>query len=101
LDGANITFEIGQRPRGVHLQQSVEAFQLALQIAVEAPEIAETCRLEVHFVQPHQGVDEFLADSVGRVLAEPWREGVTQDVSLDVGHDVERRADHALVLAHH
>jgi hypothetical protein len=82
------------------LPEAGEAAQLAVEVARRLAEAVEPARPPVGVVHLHERVDELLADRApaGRVV-ERGGHGGRDHVALDQLHDVERRADHALVVA--
>ena len=77
-----------------------EAAHLALEVAARPDEVGDAGALHVDRVDLDQRVDEVEPERAARLLGlEARRELVGDDVRVDVVHDVERDADHALVLA--
>ena len=79
---------------------AVPPFELAGDVAVPAGEVAQADGVDVHGMEPGQGVDERRSGSGPRRLGQQ-RGGplVADDVPLDEGHDVERRTVHRFVGA--
>ena len=87
--------------RAVVLPQAEEAAQLALEVAGRLAEALEARVAPVDGVDLDQRVDELLADAPAVLEAvERGRHRARDDVALDALHDVERRADDGLVVAH-
>ena len=83
------------------LELRVPALELATHELVAPGEVAEPDRVDVDRVQGDERVDQRLGP---RARARPRRAplgggGVVQDDAVDVGHHVERRADHVGVVA--
>ncbi|MEJ7720350.1 MAG: hypothetical protein WKF58_07795 [Ilumatobacteraceae bacterium] len=72
--------------------------QLALDVPLAAGQIAETTLVDVNGVKVDEHVDEVLG-APPALLVRHRRHlvGTVEHRSLDVGHDVERRARHGLV----
>ena len=87
--------------RAVVLPQPEEAPQLALEVAGRLAEALEAGGPPVDGVDLDEAVDELLAHAPAVLLAvERRRDVLRDDVPVDALHDVERRADDRLVVAH-
>src|SRR3954469_5020939 len=91
---------VGELARRVDLPQARPAAELALEVAGRLAEPVEPARRVVDGVEVDEAVDELEAEPaalVGRV--DRLRDPVGDDRANDLLHDVERRADDAVVLA--
>jgi predicted ATPase/DNA-binding SARP family transcriptional activator len=90
-----------QLARGVDLPEPRPPAQLALEVAGRLAQGLEAARAPVDGVQLGQRVHELEAEAaaLGRRV-EVRRQRLADDRPDDLLHDVERRADHAVVLAH-
>ncbi len=71
------------------------ATQLALQVALRAPQVAQAHMLRVEPVQPEQDVDQLVGQRGRRGVVELLELcTVAQDLPVRELHDVERRTDH-------
>ncbi len=92
--------DVGEIPRLVDLPQLRKAAYLPLEIAALAHEVGDARRAHVDGVDLDEGVDEVEPEPPpGALGLEAGRQLVCHHMAFEEVHDVERDADHALVLA--
>ena len=92
--------DLRELARLVDLPELGEAANLALVVAPRPRERDETRRRHVGRVDLHEGVDEVVSQrTAGRLAFEPGRRLVRRHRPVELVHDVERDADHRLVVA--
>ena len=92
--------DVGELARLIDLPEVREAANLAFEVAAGSPERGERGGRHIGGVDLGERVDEVEPERVSRVRCfEPWWELLGDHVPVEVAHDVERDADHALVVA--
>ena len=93
-------FDVRQVPRLVDLPELRESPHLSLEVAARPRKGRELGQRDVGSVDLGERVDEVEAESVSRAeLLEAGRKRLRDDVPVEVAHDVERHAEHGLVVA--
>ena len=92
--------DVGELSRLVDLPEVGEAADLAIEVAARSLECGERGCRDVGGVDLDEGVDEVEPERVPRAgRLEPGWELLGDHVPVEVAHDVERDADHAVVVA--